>query len=111
MSSALIDPVCGTPVPPDVTSSLTHDGTELRFCSEFCRREFLRRQFWRFSSAPAMRRNGNHPSHIVTIWVTCSRCHRHRGEAVSDVASRWMDSARGSCAIGRSTCIDHDARC
>lgn len=38
-----IDPVCGMPVSPDGAVTLMHEGTELRFCSEFCRREFVLR--------------------------------------------------------------------
>ena len=40
MTDGPIDPVCGMPVPPDVNVTLAYEGTELRFCSNFCRREF-----------------------------------------------------------------------
>ena len=41
MSPTSIDPVCSMPVSPDVAISTVYGGTELHFCSDFCRREFL----------------------------------------------------------------------
>lgn len=41
-SSATVDPVCGMRVSVDEGITLLHGGVELVFCSEACRREFLR---------------------------------------------------------------------
>ena len=41
MTSSATDPVCGMPVPPESPVSMSYEGADLRFCSEFCRREFL----------------------------------------------------------------------
>jgi YHS domain-containing protein len=38
-----LDPVCGMSVSRDEGVSLFYEGRELRFCSEDCRQEFLRR--------------------------------------------------------------------
>lgn len=43
VSSGPADPVCGMPVPQDTAVTLEYEGTDLRFCSDFCRREFLLR--------------------------------------------------------------------
>lgn len=37
-----VDPVCGMKVPVDEGISLVYGGIEFVFCSEACRREFLR---------------------------------------------------------------------
>lgn len=52
-----IDPVCGKRVPPDEGVTLVHDEIELRFCSEACRREFLRNPT-AYTDIPAPGRNG-----------------------------------------------------
>jgi len=43
MTEAARDPVCGMPVTGPHAVRLDHDGSELWFCSEFCRQQFLRR--------------------------------------------------------------------
>lgn len=41
-ASSMTDPVCGKRVPEDEGVALVYEAVELRFCSDACRREFLR---------------------------------------------------------------------
>lgn len=41
-AKSMVDPVCGMTVSADEGVSLTYEGVMFHFCSETCRREFLR---------------------------------------------------------------------